>query len=158
MAGRKIDNTEAADTASLELSPGYIVRRTHRSFLRCLEKRLARHDISISMWFFVRLLWIKDGLTQKELGDQLGLTQPTTVTAMDNMERRGFIVRQRNLGDRRKINIQLTASGRAMEKKLSHYADEVNGIAWTGFSPEEKNQLISLLLRANQSLVDEMKA
>lgn len=157
MARKKIDSLEAADAESLERSLGYIVRRTHRSFIRCLEQRLAEHDISISMWFFFRQLWMRDGLTQKELGDELGLTQPTTVTAMDNMERRGFIVRQRNLGDRRKINIQLTASGRAMEKKLSHYADEVNDIAWTGFSPQEKQQLMSLLLRANQSLVKDME-
>src|SRR5437867_7075837 len=82
--------------APLEDSMGYLVRRTFRGFTRALEKRLARHNITISMWFFLRLLWEGDGRTQTELSKELGLTQPTTVSAMDNLERRGLIRRHRN--------------------------------------------------------------
>src|SRR5690349_1883492 len=86
-------------------SMGYLVRRTFRAFTRVLEQRLVAEDISISMWFFLRLLWEGDERNQKEISDELGLTPPTTVSAMDNLEKRGLIVRKRNPQDRREILI-----------------------------------------------------
>ncbi len=162
MARRKqkqTDTTEAAPEpllserpSSLENSMGYLVRRTFRAFTHALEFRLAAHDISLSMWFFLRLIWIEDGQTQKELSDELGLTQPTTVSAMDVMEKRGYIERCRNREDRRKVNIYLTPAGRALEKQLLPYATEVNAIALETLSAQERRLVTELLQRMNRSL------
>lgn len=133
-------------------SMGYLVRRTYRSFTHALERRLAEHDISISMWFFLRLLWENDGKTQKELSDELGLTGATTVSAMDNLEKRGLVKRRRNLEDRRKTNIYLTPAGYALRDELSHHAAEVNEVALRGFTPEEIAKAKDLLERMNDAL------
>src|SRR5262245_15459067 len=126
MAAREARSQAAhAIENSLSDSMGYLVRRTFRAFTRCLEQRLATHDISISMWFFLRLLWEGDGRTQKEISRELGFTPANTVAAMDNLEARGFIVRKRNTHDRREIHIHLTAAGRQLKEQLMHYAEEV---------------------------------
>jgi DNA-binding MarR family transcriptional regulator len=138
--------------SDLDISMGYLVRRTFRAFTRALELRLVGHDISLSMWFFLRLLWIQDGQTQKELSDELGLTPATTVSAMDGMEARGFIERRRSREDRRKVYIYLTVAGRALEKQLSPYASEVNEIALETLSSEERRVVTELLQRINRSL------
>lgn len=137
---------------STEDSMGYLVRRTFRSFTAALEDRLSQHGVSISMWFFLRLLWEGDGRSQKELGEELGLAPPTTVSAMDNLERRGLIHRIRDIEDRRKINIYLTGAGRDLKRKLGHYAAEVNAIALQDLSPSETALLRNLLQRVNDAL------
>ena len=99
-------------------SMGHVIRRAHQAFTRSLEARLEPYGISSSMYFFLRLLWERDGQTQREISAELGLTPPTTVSAMDNLEGKGLIVRSRNAHDRRKINIYLTKRGRELESKL----------------------------------------
>lgn len=155
MARPKIEPDEAEQEDSWPLirdSMGYLVRHTHRAFTRALERRLKEHGISISMWFFLRLLWVEDGKSQKELSDELGLTQPTTVSAMDNMEKRGLIERRRNLEDRRLVNIFLTPAGRALEKQLAPYAPEVNAVALEGLNSQERQLVQTLLFRMLRSL------
>lgn len=138
--------------AKLDQSTGYLVRRTFRAFTRSLEHRLRSHGISLSMWYFLRLLWEKDGATQKELSDELGLMQPTTVTAMDNMEKSGLIERRRNATDRRKVNIFLTRKGAALKDKLLPYAAEVNRAALQDLSEKESRLLQDILIRIIDSL------
>jgi DNA-binding MarR family transcriptional regulator len=140
------------DHSKVEQSTGYLIRQTFRSFTRSLEHRLAPHDISLSMWFFLRLLWEQDGLTQKQLSDELGLTQPTTVAAMDVMEARGLIQRRRSSEDRRKTNIFLTKAGRALEDRLLPFAREVNEAALTNVTAAELQNLWTILERINCSL------
>ncbi len=89
-------------------SVGYLVRETHRAFLRALGARVSRHGVSIGMWYFLRALWEEDGLTQRELSRRVRMMEPTTATALESMERRGLISRTRNSQDRRKVNIRLT--------------------------------------------------
>jgi DNA-binding MarR family transcriptional regulator len=141
-----------ADPTRIDVSTGYLVRRTFRAFTRSLEQRLAPHNVSLSMWFFIRLLWEQDGVTQKTLADELGLTQATTVAAMDVMESRGLIERRPNSLDRRKSNIFLTKEGHALKAKLLRYAVEVNSAAHEDVSAEELVLLRELLNRLIRSL------
>lgn len=141
-----------ADPFATGKSIGYLVRKTHRSFTRSLEKRLKEHGISISMWFFLRLLWEEEGLSQKQFSEQLNLTQPTTVSAMDNLEKRGLIRRVRNETDRRLTNIFLTDAGRALQGDIIHVAGEVNSIATNAVSPWEVEALRDMLTRLNAAL------
>jgi MarR family transcriptional regulator, organic hydroperoxide resistance regulator len=113
-------------------SVGYLMRETHRAFLRALGARISRHGVSIGMWYFLRALWEEDGLTQRELSRRVSMMEPTTATALESMERRGLISRTRNAEDRRKINIRLTDRGRRLREVLLPYAMEVNQVALAG--------------------------
>jgi DNA-binding MarR family transcriptional regulator len=137
----------------LESSIGYAVRMTHRAFVRVLQARIAPHGVTAGMWYFLRVLWIEDGLTQRELSQRIGMMEPTTVTALDNMARRGLIRRRRNPRDKRKINIYLTPRGRALRRILAPIAMEVNAVALQDFTPREIDVLRRLLGRARARLL-----
>lgn len=139
----------------LETSVGYLVRMTHRAFTRVLQSRIEPHGVTVGMWYFLRVLWAEDGITQRELSQRIGMMEPTTVTALNNMERRGLIRRSRNPHDRRKINIYLTAKGRALRTRLMPLAMEVNAVALQGFAPAEVDALRTLLARARTRLADD---
>ena len=145
---------EAAEGNSrLDESLGYLVRKTHHAIVARLDERLAAYGISTSTWSFLRRLWDEDGLTQKELADALGLTPPTAVSAIDNLERRGFVERRLNGSDRRKRHIFLTAHARRLVAELRPLATAVNNIAVSELTANEARELKRLLHKVSESLL-----
>ena len=104
------------------------------------------------MWYFLRALWHEDGMTQRELSQIVGTMEPTTLTAINTMERRGFVKRVRNTEDRRRINVFLTERGHQLSSVLLPLAQEVTGNATTGFSTREKDTLLDLLCAMQRNL------
>ena len=86
-------------------SLGYLIRDTFRAFNRLLHDLIEAHGVAIGHWYFLRELWVEDGLTQRELSRRAGIMEPTTAAAVTAMEEKGLISRERNPDDRRKVNI-----------------------------------------------------
>ena len=126
---------------------GYLVRDVHRSLARALQSKIANHGVSMGQWFFLRALWDKDGLTQRELSQRVGMMEPTTVTALNGMERRGLVERVRNTHDRRKVNIYLTPKGRALRDVLLPCSLDVNREATQGVSKADLAVAMDVLRR-----------
>ena len=143
----------SGESARLDESLGHLVRKTHHAIVARLDERLGRYGISPSTWAFLRRLWDEDGLTQKELADALGLTPPTAVSAVDQLEQRGLVERRLNSSDRRKRHIHLTASARQLVAELRPLAGEVNDIALAGLSNVEAKELMRLLRKVSESLL-----
>ena len=125
----------------------YAVRDLHRAFSRALQARIVTHGVSMGQWFFLRVLWEEDGLTQRELSQRVGMMEPTTVTALNTMESRGLVERVRNPHDRRKVNIYLTPKGRSLRDTLLGCAGEVDTLSLQGISPQEQDAALSVLTR-----------
>ena len=106
--------------------------------MRALQWRLAAHGVSFGHWTFLRILWKRDGLTQRELSDEAGVTAPTTVAAIRAMEELGYVARTQSPDNRKNVYVQLTAKGRALRSKLVPLAEEVNEIGLRGVSAEER--------------------
>lgn len=134
-----------------EQSVGHQVRWTHRALQRALEARIRPYGITLGMWYFLRALWEEDGLNQRELSERAGTAEPTTVTALHAMERRGLVVRVQNRDDRRKSNIYLTKPARELRELLLPEARRVNRAATVGLPMTEIEALKRTLtkLRAN---------
>jgi DNA-binding MarR family transcriptional regulator len=133
-------------------SLGYLVRDTYRSFTRELEARISEAGVSIGQWYFLRALWEEDGLTQRELSRRVRMMEPTTVTAVNAMERRGLVRRDRDPEDRRKIRVLLTPKGRDLQGRLLPCAKSVNEMAAAGLSEDEVATLRHLLGRVRRNL------
>src|SRR6201990_2229033 len=80
---------------SLGGSLGYLVRDANRAFQRLLEKRITPHGVTRGQWYFLRVLWEEDGLSQRELSSRVGMMEPTTVIALRSIEEAGLLLRER---------------------------------------------------------------
>jgi DNA-binding MarR family transcriptional regulator len=134
-----------------------LLRDCHRAVSRSLAARIGAHGVSIGQWYFLRALWEEDGLTQRELSHRVGMMEPTTVTALNGMEKRGLVERVRNARDRRKMNIYLTEKGRSLRSKLMPVEDGINQLAVRGMTEQQQAQLEDALrlVLANLSEVEE---
>ena len=133
-------------------STGYLLRDTFRAFSKVLAARISAHGVTIGQWYFLRVLWEEDGLTQRELSQRVGMMEPTTVTALNGMEKRGYVRRVRNTEDRRKVNVFLTRKGRSLRNKLLPYAIEVNRFATEGVSEADLEILRATLRHMRDKL------
>jgi DNA-binding MarR family transcriptional regulator len=129
-----------------------LLRDTHRLYAKALSAFIRDADITIMQWLILRALWAEDGITQRELSERVGLYDSATVSAIDAMEAAELVLRSRNRDDRRKINIYLTNTGRALEEKLLPYTRRVNRAAEQGLKPAEIEQFRSVLHRLSYNL------
>jgi MarR family transcriptional regulator, organic hydroperoxide resistance regulator len=107
----------------------HLVKDAARGLARALQMRLTAHAVSYGHWTFLRILWETEGLTQRQLSGEAGVMEPTTFSALNAMERLGYVERRPNPRTRKEIHVYLTAKGRALKGKLVPLAEEVNEVA-----------------------------
>ena len=88
------------------------------------------------------------GTTQQELGEAMLLDSNTVVLLLNELEAKGFSVRRRDAGDRRRHVVEITPTGRDAvavgEKGRETIEDEV----FAGLTADERRTLRRLLVRA----------
>lgn len=130
----------------------HLVKDATRALLRALQMRLTEHAVSLGHWTFLRILWEKDGMTQRELSEQAGVMEPTTFSAVQAMERLGYVTRRQLAGNKKKNFIFLTAKGRQLKDKLVPLAEEVNEIAVRNVAPADVATTRKTLLAVLENL------
>jgi DNA-binding MarR family transcriptional regulator len=115
----------------------HLVRDAARTFGRALQARLAAHGVSFGHWTFLRVLWERDGLTQRQLSEEAGVMEPTTFAAVTAMERLGYVRREQRAGNRKNVHVVLTARGRALKRSLVPLAEDVNRLGVAGVDAED---------------------
>lgn len=130
----------------------HLVKDATRAFVRALQMRLLEHSVSFGHWAFLRVLWVRDGITQRELSEEAGVMEPTTHSALNAMEKLGYVERRRREGDRRNVHIHLTAAGRRLKSRLVPLAMEVNDAAVGGVAPDDIAAARRVLLAVIENL------
>lgn len=133
-------------------SLGFQVRRCHRAFDRLLNVYLARDGLTSGFWYFLRALWQENGATQKRLSQLNNVTEPTTVTTLNAMTKIGLVRRERNTGDRRKLNVFLTPRAEALKSELLPTAYRINTIASAGIDPADLKIGLRVLKQMSDNL------
>src|SRR5438552_220538 len=136
----------------------HLVKLAARGLARALQMRLAEHAVSYGHWTFLRILWANEGLTQRQLSVQAAVMEPTTVSALRAMEKRGYITRRQNPQSRRETHVFLTAAGRALKKKLVPLAEDVNAVGLRGVAGADIAATRRTLLALIQNLIADERA
>ncbi len=131
-----------------EDSLGFLIRDLSRAVQRELGARPRARGVPPGAWYFLRVLWERDGPTQRDLAQSLGMMEPTAVIALRGMEAEGWIRRVRSEQDRRKMHVHLTPAGKALREELLPIAHEVNALLAGGMTRDEAVFLRALLRRA----------
>ena len=130
----------------------HVVKDLMRTLHRGLQSRLAAHSVAIGQWTFLRILWERDGITQRELSELAGVSEPTTYSALLSMEKKGYITRRKLPSNMRNISVSLTPAGRALKAKLVPLAEEVNAVMIQDMPAEEVVHFRQTLLRMIENL------
>ncbi len=79
-----------------------------------LSKELARGNVSFSQYCLLGFLREQRQLTMTEVAERMGHTTAAATGLVDRLEKLGHVKRTHGKDDRRKILVQITASGAAL--------------------------------------------
>jgi len=133
-------------------SAGYLVNYMARLFAEGLRKRVAPLGIVPGQFPALLALWERDGLTQKELLEQVAIEQATLANTLARMERDDLIVRKEHPADARARTIHLTEKARSIRDAAYAAAEATNAEALEGLTAAERQEFLNLMQRTIRSL------
>jgi MarR family 2-MHQ and catechol resistance regulon transcriptional repressor len=121
--------------------------RASRAVLARVEPRLAAAGLTATQFGVLEAILHIGPLSQRELCLKV-LTSPANMTdIVDKLEARGLVHRVRQQADRRAVQVELTAAGRALVEPLfARHAGDIRDVMGS-LSREELRQLADLLRR-----------
>lgn len=120
------------------------LQRAADSIASRAHKHLMQVNLSISQFGVLECLYHLGPLCQRDIGKKILKSSGNISTVIDNLEKRGYVVRQRSTEDRRYISVDLTASGRTMIAEIfPHHVEEIV-TQMKALSPRELQRLSRL--------------
>ena len=128
-------------------SAGYLVTHMARLFAKGLQERIAPLGIVIGQFPILLELWQKDGVSQKELLENLDVEQATLANTLNRMERDGLIKRTKHPADARIQQIWLTDLSKQIQGDAYQAAHTQNEVSLAVLEEAERSQLMHLMRR-----------
>ena len=88
-----------------------------RALTRAYAPLLEPLGLTYPQYLVLLVLWERDGLPVKQLGERLALDSGTLTPLLKRLEQQGLVERRRGQADERIVRIHLTAAGRASRSK-----------------------------------------
>jgi DNA-binding MarR family transcriptional regulator len=136
-------------------STAYIVRDLHRLFNVALRPTLQGTGITTANWYYMRVLWETEGISQQELAEKVGVSSQTVVAATDIMEKNGLVRRGANPDDRRKFKVWLTPKGKSLKGNLMPEAMDLLVRSADGISKSDIACFLDVAEQIRQNLLRE---
>ncbi|MFD2612306.1 MarR family winged helix-turn-helix transcriptional regulator [Paenibacillus gansuensis] len=130
---------------------GIMIHRADLTLTSQMKKKLAPYDITAEQNIIMLLLWNKDGVTQKEIAEQLNKDQTNIARMIFSLEKKGFIHRVTPEYDRRSLVVWLTEKGRELENLVAPLSLEFNQKITEGLTEEELLDFKRIIAKIRQN-------
>lgn len=90
--------------------------RAARQMIRIYQPILADLNITYPQYITMLVLWEEEAIDFKALGTRLDLTTGTLTPIVQRLEALGYVVREKNPDDHRKVWVKLTPEGRTLRE------------------------------------------
>ena len=116
-----------------------------------MHRHLGDYNLTTSQFGVLEALYHKGPLCQRDIGSKILKTSGNMTTVIDNLEKRNLVVREKDLSDRRRISVSLTAAGLdligAIFPKHAEIAEQVFAV----LEPEELKVFGDLLKKIGKT-------
>lgn len=135
---------------------GFIVKSTAKVFESAFDQQLRRKaDITVAQSRVIgTLALVKDGMTQKEIANTIGIEASTIVPIIDKLEEQGIVIRKLDHNDRRNNLIFLTGKSEAKWELIIECALELEKASRQGLREEELETTKRTLRKIAQNVTD----
>jgi DNA-binding MarR family transcriptional regulator len=128
-----------------ELSPGLLLALLGNDAMRRLRAAHDAHDLTPRQFHLLGLLEHR-ALGQSALTERIGLDPSIVVGALNPLEERGLVARDRDPADRRRHTVSLTTAGREQLAAAAQAQRAVEDEIFAALSADQREQLRQLLL------------
>ena len=132
----------------------FAVYSAGHAFNRVYKKLLDKLGLTYPQYLVMLVLWERDEVPVKEIGEKLFLDSGTLTPLLKRLEAAGLVKRTRGAEDERTVIVTLTAQGQAMREKAGAVPQGILGAA--GCTVDEmmamKDEIVALRDRLIQAL------
>lgn len=132
----------------------FAVYSTAHAFNRAYKPLLDRLGLTYPQYLVMLVLWERDGVPVKDIGERLMLDSGTLTPLLKRLEAAELVKRTRSTEDERQVLIALTPRGQALKEKARAVPEGI--LAVSNCSVAElsamKNELVALRDRLNVAL------
>lgn len=131
----------------VDSSLGYFLSTARNVLAARMDRAVAPLGLTSSQIGVILLLWFERARTPNEMSRVLSYDTGSMTRMLDRLEKKGFLVRQRSLADRRVVELTLTPLGRDAAQQLPDLISQVLSDQLRGFAADEVATLVRLLQR-----------
>jgi MarR family transcriptional regulator, organic hydroperoxide resistance regulator len=143
-------------TLPLSQQACFALYSTSLAMTKVYKPLLASLKLTYPQYLVMLALWERDARMVSEIGDALFLDSGTLTPLLKKLEAMGYVLRQRSEMDERCVVIELTAAGRALQKKAAPLSQCVADAS--GCSATELTSLTARLQSLRTSLHSSLRA
>lgn len=150
----KNPSSRSRRTLLKELSIGVWVRilRVHTVISSEIRNKVSKKGLTLPQLYVLTTLGLRGDMLLGQLGQELLVTKGNVTPIVDHLERDGFVFRDQDKKDRRKIWVRLSPKGESLFGEiLSAYEDEFVPLMGC-LSQEELKQLSHLLKKVTEGI------
>ena len=142
------------ESPALPPSFGLLLRQLRDGLVRQLDAEMkgVLPEFGFSHYVGLKILSHRSPCTANELAQALDQTPSAVTRLLDKLEALGYVRREPHALDRRALQIVMTDEGRQMWTTLKERGDAAMAYALRDLTPDEREQLISLMTRVRDSL------
>ena len=147
-SGQRTEAAHKLVAASISQDLGFLLAKLHATGSVLNNRALAEFDLKERSYSV--LILAASGLepTQREMADFLSLDPSQIVNLVDELEKRGLVVRAPGKQDRRAKTVTATAEGGKLLKQAAEAARQAESAVLAGLEADESAQLKALLRKA----------
>lgn len=136
----------------LDRSVGFLIHDVARLMRKHVDRRALRIGLTRAQWSVLAHLRRNEGVNQATLADIMDVEPITLARHIDRLEAAGWVERQPDPKDRRTRRLALTDRARPLIERMRALAAEVKGQALAGFSEQEQELLVDMLIAVKRNL------
>ncbi|MGP4109383.1 MarR family winged helix-turn-helix transcriptional regulator [Streptomyces sp. 4N509B] len=130
----------------------HAVKSAFKAVYASTSRMLEEHGLHFGQHYLLLELWREDGQTVGGLTERLGVEGPTVVRTVRRMQSAGFVRREPDPADRRRVLVFLTERGRELEAVVPAGLESVARQAVAGLTTAEVDALLHTLTRVSSNL------
>lgn len=112
-------------TPTLDDQLCFALYSTAHAVTRAYKPLLDEFGLTYPQYLVLLVLWEKDGMSVKDIGDRLFLDSGTLTPLLKRMEAAGFVKRSRDPEDERQLRVNLTARAQELRSKSRDIAHQL---------------------------------
>lgn len=131
----------------IDESIGYLIKRTRSMLSAAVEREIADQDATYEQWGVLLMILTERGDTAAVLARGMECDTGSMTRMLDRLEAKELIKRTRSEDDRRRVQLDLTPTGKKQAERIQKAIVKVLNRHLDGFSAEELDLFKSFLRR-----------
>lgn len=129
-----------------------LVLKTRMTFRQAVQKELKRNnvDMTFEMLQIMHSLWTRQGVSQQYLAEKTAKDKACLTNLINNLEKKGWVIRKEDPSDRRNRLICLTSEGEEISNQIKPLINNIYAQVGEKISARQLQSCINHLQKLNE--------